>query len=86
MPQPEIIFRHGPCSVAIFVSESEQDGEKIVTRSAHVDRRHRDENGNFCSTNNLRANDSPKMVLCLNKAYEYMTANGDSEDEEEATQ
>ena len=76
MAQPEVVFRHGSCSASVFQNEVQGDGEKFKVRSVCFQRRYRDKDGNWQTANSLRVNDIPKAVLVLNKAYEYMTANG----------
>ena len=91
MPQPEIVFRQGLCSVSIFASEYKEDGKTVVTRFVVLQRRFRDKNGEWQISDGMRVNDIPKtvkarsyeeMVLCLNKAYEYLISSGHEEVEE----
>ena len=75
MPEPEITFRHGACSAAIFVNEVERGKHSFKTRTVAFQRRYRDQNGNWQSTASLSVNDIPKAILTLRKAYEYLTSN-----------
>ncbi len=84
MPQPEVTFRHGPCSASIFVNEFQRDEETVNLRSVSFQRSYRDKEGNWQTTASLKVNDLPKAVLVLNKAYEYLTSNGHAEIEEVA--
>ena len=81
MPQPEIVFRHGPCSASIFTNEYEAGEEKVSVKSVCFQRSYRDKNGDWQSSSSLKVNDIPKAVLVLNKAYEYLTSNGHAEEE-----
>ena len=83
MSQPEIVFRHGPCSAAIFVNEIQRGEASFKLRSVVFQRRYLDEKGNWQSTNSLRVNDIPKAVLVLNKSFEYLTSNCHGAEERE---
>ena len=83
MAQPEITFRHGPCSASIFVNEHERGEEKFTVRTVVFQRRYRDKNGNWKSTSSLRVNDIPKATLVLSKAYEFLTSNSYGQEENE---
>ena len=86
MSQPEIVFRHGQCTVSIFENEYERGDEKYTVRSCVFQRRYLDRDGNWQSTSNLRVNDIPKAILVLNKAFEFLTSGshqGCCEDDEE---
>jgi hypothetical protein len=82
MPQPEIVFRHGPCSAAIFTNDYERGEERFSVKSVSFQRSYRDQNGNWQTSSTLKVNDIPKAVLVLNKAFEYLTANGGDPDTE----
>ena len=83
MAQPEITFRHGPCSASVFENEYERGEEKFSVRSVSFQRSYRDKDGNWHTTSSLKVNDIPKAVLVLNKAYEFLTSNGHVEVEVE---
>jgi hypothetical protein len=83
MAQPEITFRHGPCSASVFQNEYDKDDETFTVRSVSFQRRYLDKVGEWQTTNSLKVNDIPKAVLVLNKAYEFLTSNGQQEVEAE---
>lgn len=83
MAQPEITFRHGPCSASVFENAYERGDEKFSVRSVSFQRSYRDKDGNWHTTSSLKVNDIPKAVLVLNKAYEFLTSNGHAEVEVE---
>ena len=83
MAQPEITFRHGPCSASVFQNEYNRGDEKLLIRSVSFQRRYQDREGDWQTTSSLNVNDIPKAVLVLNKAYEFLTSNGHTEVEEE---
>lgn len=73
-------FRSGALQVAVWENEGmDQDGNVFVTQSVTFERRYKDKNGEWKSTNSLKANDLPKAVLLLSKAYEYLVLQGDAE-------
>ena len=83
MAQPEITFRHGPCSASVFQNEYNRGDEKLLIRSVSFQRRYQDREGDWQTTSSPNVNDIPKAVLVLNKAYEFLTSNGHTEVEEE---
>lgn len=83
MSQPEITFRHGPCSASVFENEYERGERKFAVRNVSFQRSYQDKDGNWQTTTSLKVNDIPKAVLVLNKAYEFLTSNGHVEVEEE---
>lgn len=73
--QPEIVFRHGPCSASVFTTEVErEDGDRFKVSTVYFRRSYRDPAGNWQTSSSLKVNDIPKAVLVLNKAYEYLTS------------
>ena len=84
MAQPEVTFRHGSCSASVFATEHERpNGEKYTVRTVSFQRRYMDKDGCWQTTQHLRVNDLPKATLVLQKAYEYLTANGWNDEEKE---
>jgi hypothetical protein len=84
MSQPEITFRHGPCSASVFVNEYTRGDETFSVRTVTFQRKYLDASGDWQTTNTLKVNDIPKATLVLGKAYEFLTANGQAEVEEDA--
>ena len=83
MSQPEIVFRHGTCSAAVFENEYKRGSDAFSVKSVAFQHSYRDKNGQWQNGGSLRANDIPKAILVLNKAYEYVTSNTRDEDEGE---
>lgn len=84
MAQPEITFRHGSCSASVFENEYNRGEETFSVRTVSFQRSYRDKQGEWQRTSSLHVNDIPKAILVLNKAYEYLTSNGQAEVEEGA--
>jgi hypothetical protein len=62
-------FSVGGIQVAIWENDG-NEGRKFY--SVSFDRRYKDKEGNWQSTTSLGANDLPKAILALQKAYEYV--------------
>ena len=72
MAQPEKRFKAGACTASIFVNEVGTKDGKVAVKSVSLQRTYKDKEGNFQNTGSLRANDIPKALLALSKAYEYL--------------
>jgi len=83
MSQPEITFRHGPCSASVFENEYERGEEKFTVRRVAFQRRYIDKDGNWQTTSSLRVNDIPKAILVLQKTFEFLTTSAQQDDDEE---
>ena len=68
MAAPVKKFRVGAVSCAVWQNDG-KDGSKFFTVT--MERRYKDKEGNWKSTNNLGVNDLPKAVLVLQKAFEF---------------
>lgn len=65
-------FRAGAISATIFKNEFTKDGNISVFYSVVVDRRYKDKQDQWQSTNSFRQTDLPKIRYCVDKAYEYL--------------
>jgi len=71
--QPEKKFSTGSVSATIWQNTGKRKtGEEVSFRTVSFQRRYRDKEGNWKTTNTLRTNDLPKASLVLQKAYEYL--------------
>ena len=76
--RPEKNFRVGAVRAAVWPSTIVlKDGTSFEKKKVVVDRRYKDRNGEWKSTNSLDANDVPKAVLALQLAYQYMMVKDD---------
>lgn len=67
----------GTVQVAVWENTRQRDnGEEEVDRTVSVDKRYKDPQGNWQSTGSFRANDIPKAILMLSRAYEFLVATG----------
>ena len=71
---PEKKFSTGAISATIWKNNgtSKKTGEEVEYRTVSLQRRYRDKEGNWQTSNSLRVNDLPKASLVLNKAYEFI--------------
>ncbi len=77
---PEKTFRASPVSATIWANEATtKDGETKMFRTISLERTYKDKDGNWKKTNSLRTNDLPKAMLVLNKAFEYISLQEDSQ-------
>lgn len=66
-------LRAGALQVAVWENETTgDDGQARTFKTVSFERRYKNREGKWQSTNNLRVNDLPKAALLLHKAYEYM--------------
>ena len=81
MAQPEKRFKCGACEVSIFENViTTKDGTKVRIKKASFQKRYKNAEGEWKSTNILDANDIPKAKLALNEAYKYLALSKDIED------
>ncbi|MBR9699289.1 hypothetical protein GOV09_02445 [Candidatus Woesearchaeota archaeon] len=84
MDKPEKKFSTGAISAAIWKnSGTSKTGQAVEFRTISLQRRYKDKNDEWQSTNSLRLNDLPKAALVLNKAYEYLILRDTDSAEEE---
>ncbi|MFA4855546.1 MAG: hypothetical protein WC634_03115 [archaeon] len=84
MNLPTKKFGVGGISVAVWENQG-KEGNNYYTVS--FERRYKDKGGEWKSTTSLKANDLPKAILALEKAYEFIALKEplmQSEEKEEA--
>lgn len=70
---PEKKFSTGAISATVWENQGKsKSGEAVSFRTVSLQRRYKDKEGNWQSTNTLRINDLPRVSLVLQKAYEYL--------------
>ena len=70
---PEKRFTTGVITATIWKNKVQsKTGEPVEYHTVSLQRRYKDKEGTWKSTNSLRINDLPKASLVLNKAYEYL--------------
>jgi len=73
MTQPEKKFRAGALSATIWNNVGQQENKEMSYKTVSFERKYKDKDGKWKSTNSLRSGDLPKAVLVLNKAFEYIS-------------
>ena len=70
---PEKKFSTGGLKATVWQNQGKnKEGLDVSFRTVTFQRRYKDKNGEWQSTNTLRINDLPKASLILEKAYEYL--------------
>ena len=78
---PEKKFTAGAISATIWQNTSkDRFGNTVSYRTVSFDRRYKDKNGVWQSSNSLRVNDLPKAKLVLGEAYKYLLLKGEGRD------
>lgn len=79
MAQPEKVFKQGSCSASIFSNEIQRNGRSIEIPKVSFQKRYKDKDGNWKTSSSLDLNDLPKAVICLSKAYDFLTSREEGE-------
>ncbi len=70
---PEHKYKYGAISATIWKrTHKTKTGETFEKSQVSLDRSYKDASGQWQSTNTLDANDIPKAILALSRAYEYI--------------
>ena len=73
MNTPEKRFTTGAITATVWNNQAKaKTGEATEYKTVSFQRRYKDLNGAWKSTNSLRVNDLPRAALVLQKAYEYI--------------
>ena len=72
MSKPEVSFKVGAVRASIFRNEIQHAGQTISIGKVVLEVRYRDKSGEWKSTHSMSANEVPKAILALQKAYEYL--------------
>ena len=73
MAQPEKRFKCGACEVSVFGNIiTTKDGRKVNAKKVSFQKRYKNADGEWKSTQSLDVNDIPKAVLALYEAYKYL--------------
>ena len=87
--KPEKRFSTGAISATVWKNAKNIKGKDVDFRTVTLQRRYKDNNGDWQSSSSLGVNDLPKAVLVLNKAFEYLCLKGEGQngsDESEETE
>ena len=79
---PEKKFRAGGIAATIWKNDRQRaTGETFSYHTVSLERRYKDQAGNWKSASSMRLQDLPKAALVLQEAYRYLVLNGVQADE-----
>ena len=71
--RPEVNFKVGGVRAAVWKwTNMTKDGRPFTQRKVVLDRTYRDASGNWKNVNSFEANDIPKAILALYRAFDYL--------------
>ena len=70
--KPAAKFKAGMVSAAIWENQIEVKGKTVTMLKATVQRRYKDKDGNWKSSQSFSRNEIPLAVYCLQKCFEHM--------------
>jgi hypothetical protein len=80
MAKPVAKFRAGQVSAAIWENEVSVNGRKVTMLKATVERRYKDKDGQWKSSNSFSRNEIPLAVYCLQKSFEKIIGTRQEDD------
>jgi hypothetical protein len=78
--RPVAKFRAGQVSAAIWENEITANGRKVTMLKATVERRFKDKDGQWKSSNSFSRNEIPLAIYCLQKSFEHIIEGQKDED------
>ncbi len=78
--QPEKKFKAGAVSATLWKNTGKKDGKEYSYHTVSVDRNYMDKDKKWQTTNSMRVNDLPKLVVVTRKAYEYLVMKEEQEE------
>lgn len=72
---PERKFSVGAITATIWKNQTEKNGSVFDYRTISFERKYKDKDDNWKTTNTFRVSDLPKARLVIDKAYEYLVLN-----------
>jgi hypothetical protein len=78
-------IRAGQVSCALWENELNlSGGRKIKALKATLDRRYKDSDGTWKSSGSFARNEIPRVIWCLQKAYDHIIEEGNTRSDENA--
>lgn len=84
--KPVVKFRAGQVSCAVWENEAVIGGRKIKLLKATCERRYKDADGTWKSSNSFGRNELPLAIYCLQKAFEAIIEQGNQQEENTDTE
>jgi hypothetical protein len=79
--KPVARFRAGQVAAAIWENEITVNGRKATMLKASVERRFKDKDGQWKSSNSFSRNEIPLAIYCLQKSLEHIIESRKDEDD-----
>jgi len=79
MSKPESSFKVGAVRAAIFRNTIQRGAQTVSIGKVILEVRYKDKDGQWKSTHSMSANELPKAILALQKAYDYLMTNKSDE-------
>ncbi|KPL07045.1 hypothetical protein AMJ85_09755 [candidate division BRC1 bacterium SM23_51] len=73
MSKPLKEFASGSVRATIWENEHQKNDQRFTTQTVRVERRYKDENGNWQGTNGFRKSDLLSVEVVVRKAFEFLT-------------
>ena len=77
--KPVSKFKAGQVSAAIWENQVRVKGKAVTMLKATVQRRYKDKDGNWKSSQSFSRNEIPLAIYCLQKCFEAMLGESDSD-------
>ena len=71
-------YRAGGCRASVWENERTFNGKTVTVRDVTFSKRYLDEDGEYKNTTKYNANDIPKAIHVLQKAYEHLITGEDT--------
>ena len=71
--KPIQVFKAGAVRASVFVNTISKNGQQFDIPKVNIQRRYKDKNGEFQSTNSYDINDLPKLIAAAFQAYIHLT-------------
>jgi len=78
MGKPIKSFKCGNCEVAVFENELRMGTNTVKVKKVTFQKSYKNSESEWKTTSSLDANDIPKAILALSKAYEFLIFGGDT--------
>ena len=84
--KPEQVFKVGAVRASVFKNTITHQGKEITLAKVVLEVRYRDKSGQWRGTHSLSLNELPKAILALQKAYDFLTAPTEPDQDVSTTQ
>lgn len=74
-------FNAGSVSCALWENDATVDGRNVTVLKATVERRYKDKDGTWKSSNSFGRNEIPLVMYCLQKAFSTMVEGKEAEED-----